>query len=327
MENENAKRIVTLSTILLVSFSIWTSVAKAPIGQRHLSTAAIILPVYKGEELSAEAYLVKVIGQDTALLKRKEWKRLAPASLTKILTALVALEESNPLAKIVFSAEAKDIEEKTSQVKKGEWLSLLDTIRLLMVGSANDAAQAIAERVGRDQGAVDFTQSLAVFTDMMNKKAAALGMYDSYFQNPVGLDGDNHYSSAQDLARLAEYTLINYPEVWNVSREPEAVVYANEGREYSMKNTDNLLKEFPAILGSKTGFTEKAEGALLMIYPVRNLTPVESADSSGNPISNGVYPVRPDKTAIIVILRSPDRSADGRKIIKWLEEINPHTYP
>src|SRR3989344_5443542 len=111
MENENIKRIVTLLTILLVSFSVWTSVAWAPIGQRYLATAAI-LPVYAGEELSAEAYFVKIIGQDSALLKKKEWKHLAPASLTKILTALVALDESNPLAKVIFSADAKKIEEK-----------------------------------------------------------------------------------------------------------------------------------------------------------------------------------------------------------------------
>ena len=106
--------------------------------------------------------------------------------------------------------------------------------------------------------------------------------------------------SAEDLAILAEYILKKHTKILEISRTVETVVYSDKLTEYRVANTNDLLREFPAILGGKTGFTDNAKGALLFLYPVR-----------------------PGLTAIAVLLGSEDRFEDGRWIIQWLETINP----
>ena len=259
----------------------------------------LIAPIVFGRtpKINAHAYIVKIIGQNQPALSRREWKSLPPASLTKILTAVLAEEILLPEDKIIFSEEAKKTEEKLSPVKRGDTVLRDQAITLALVSSFNDAALALAENIGKNKGGGNFNQRLHIFKFLLNERANLLGLTGSEFQNPIGLDEDGHYASANDLARLAEYVWLNHPDIWEISRQIETTIKTEEGAIYKINNTDDLLKEFPAILGSKTGFTEKARGALLFLYPVR-----------------------PDKTAIIVILGSEDRFGDGRKIIQWLEE-------
>lgn len=301
-ENEHKqKQILPLLAVLCLGLLVWSSVAQAPTGQKHQQSQAAILPVYPGPDLSAPAYLVKIIGENKILLRRREWKRVAPASLTKLMTSLLALNGLNLAEKIFFSREYKNVEEKTSPVPAGETIAPTDVIRLTMIGSANDGAIALADQVGRNLlgESSSFAERQLIFKEEMNRLALKLGLADSHFENPVGWDQEGHYSSAEDLAKLAEYIWFKYPEIWKFSRNSEISVFGESGREYKMENTDELFKEYPAILGSKTGFTDNAKQSLLLLYPVR-----------------------PDKTAVVVILGSEDRAADGRKIIKWLETLS-----
>lgn len=247
-------------------------------------------------QLSAQAYLVKIIGEEGALLSQRSWKPLPPASLTKILTALMAYEELPSAEKIKFSIEAKRVEEKTSSAKAGEIFARNDAIRFALVGSANDAALALAERVGEQMGGATFEDRVNLFVRKMNERAQALGLLNSEFKNPTGLDEEGHLSTAEDLARLAEYIWLRRRDLWENSRIISAEVLSEGGNIHQVMTTNDLLKEFPAILGGKTGFTDRAKGTLILLYPVR-----------------------PDKVAVIVILGSADRFGDGRKIIQWLE--------
>lgn len=248
-------------------------------------------------ELNAQAYLVKIVGQNPPILTRRAWKSLPPASLTKILTAVLAQETLFPGDKIFFSEEAKNTEEKLSPLKKGDTVLRDQAIALALVSSYNDAALAIAESIGQSRGGVNFIGRLNIFKTLLNEKVSLLGLLGTEFQNPVGLDEDGHYASAEDLAKLAEYVWLYHPDIWDISRQIETTITTEDGTTYKINNTDDLLKEFPAIRGSKTGFTDKARGALLFLYPVK-----------------------PDKMAIIVVLGSEDRFGDGRKIIQWLEK-------
>lgn len=296
--------------ILLASFLILVSAAKKESNfsdqgmARQKEKLPIILRLDKSipePEVTAHAYLVKIIGEEEPVLKRRESKPLAPASLTKILTYIVAKETLKERDSIKFSEKSKESAEageKLSYVASGEKLSLEDTLKLMLIFSANDAASAIAEKIGIRWGAETYEERIRIFTGLMNKKASELEMNDSYFENPSGLDSDRHLTTARDLAKLAEYVWYKHPEMWEISRTTETGIISNQDKSYTIKNTNDLLLEFPGLLGGKTGFTDNAQGTLLLLYPVK-----------------------PDNIAIIVILKSDDRFEDGRKIIRWLEKV------
>ena len=246
--------------------------------------------------ISAEAYIVRFAGSDTPLIGRRMDKPVAPASLTKIMTAVIAAEKLAPMDTGMMTAYAKNVEERKSNAKEGDEFLRDDLIRMALAVSANDAALALAEGTGWNTGAIGSLEQVAAFVQLMNTKARILGMTATHFENPTGLDMPRHLASARDLALLAEYVLARHPQFWAMTREPEAAVATTEQKTYALENSNDLLKEFPALIGGKTGLTDNAKEALLLLYPVK-----------------------PNKIALIVILRSDDRFDDGRKIIQWLE--------
>ncbi|MDP3710450.1 MAG: serine hydrolase [bacterium] len=299
MEAKNDYKLHILVGCLILLVSVLFSINKKPAGRAPSKTALVYEALdQKRPDTQAESYLVKIAGENKYLLKQREWKKFAPASLTKLLTAVIAEEELNPFEKINVSAEAKNVEAKISSVEKGEWLTKDDLLKLLLSGSANDIARVLTEEIGHQHGTKSIEGGLETFQQLAKKKVDELGMYDSSFKNPVGLDDPEHYTTAQDLVKLAEHILYRHPRLWDFSVFHEVEIYTESGKGYVMNNTNGLLKEFPAILGSKTGFTDKARDTLLMLYPVR-----------------------PDKIAIVVILKSENRTEDGRKIINWLDGL------
>ena len=221
---------------------------------------------------------------------------MAPASLTKLMTAYEARRILQFRADVVFSKEAEAVEEKRSGVATGEVFSRDAAVELALVPSANDAALALAEAAGAKMGGGSFDEKIALFVERMNAQAKEMGLANTHFENPAGLDSQTHKSTAQDLARIAEEIIRKDPAMLEITREPEVHVTSRAGKIYTQETTDELLKEFPALLGGKTGMTDAAGGALLLLYPTR-----------------------PNHTAIIIILKSDDRFGDGRKIIRWLE--------
>lgn len=247
--------------------------------------------------VDAQSYIVRLVGEPTPLLSRRELKRMPPASLTKLMTAAVAREQLTPSDLITFSQQAKEVDPTQSSAKTGELFLRDDAIKFAVIDSANDAAYALAQAVEKKYRAA---AAPAIFTDLMNKKAEELGMADSHFQNSIGLDDPDHFMSAADMARLLEYIFQAHQGIFEISRTIEATVYSIDRRSHAITNTNDLLKEFPAILGSKTGFTDAAQGTLAMLYPVK-----------------------PNRAALIVIMGSHDRFGDGRKLIRWLETSFP----
>lgn len=272
--------------------------------------------------LSAHAYLVKLIGIETPLAAKREWKLMPPASLTKILTVLITLEELKQAEKVVFSADAKNIEDKRSLIRAGETLWRDDVVRLALISSSNDATMALAEKIGEKYGGETFEERIKIFIDIMNRRALLLGLKNSQFKNPSGLDMPGHEMSASDIARLAEYIWQNQRALLDITRIFESVIRPLGGQSIIIKNTNELLQEFPALRGGKTGLTDNAKGTLLLLYPVspiRNNQPQKPFGRvSAGEVSNGV---KSGNIAIIVILGSDDRFGDGRKVIQWLEKI------
>jgi D-alanyl-D-alanine carboxypeptidase (penicillin-binding protein 5/6) len=194
--------------------------------------------------VDAEAYLVQNSGTGEVLASQDARERLPMASITKLMTVLVALERASPDEIATVSTRAAGIGESTINLRPGERVALRDLIRAALVQSANDAANAIAAHVGGG--------SIPRFVRLMNARAQQLGLTDTHFANPDGLDAPDHYSSARDITKLARVAM-NKPLI----RETVRLVDASAaGR--SLHTWNDLLSMFPNVIGVKTGHTNGA---------------------------------------------------------------------
>lgn len=178
-------------------------------------------------------------------------ERRAPASTTKMMTALVTLEKARLTDVVTAGPNVKTVEPVVIGLVPGDRLTVEQLLYGMMLNSGNDAAVALAEHVGG---------SIPKFAEMMNAKAAELGMKNSHFANPHGLDADGHYSTAYDLAILARAALSN-PVFEKIVATRD---YRIEGAvRWIFKNSNRLLGAFPGADGVKTGYTDAAGRCLV----------------------------------------------------------------
>ncbi len=183
------------------------------------------------------------------LAERNADEQRAPASITKILTVLVALESADPNAMVTVSSRAAATGEREIDLVAGEQVPLDALLKAAMVHSANDAATAIAEHVG---GSVDG------FADMMNAKAAELGMTGSHFVNPHGLDTNGHVTTARDMLTLA-LAAMEYQGFRDIAKARMMVFPdAPDGTRRIGSSTNLMLEDYDGTNGIKTGFTSRA---------------------------------------------------------------------
>ena len=177
-------------------------------------------------------------------------EKLPIASLTKIMTAIVALENSKPNQAIVVSQKAAGVGENSMGLSQGESLTLEELIYGLILHSGNDAAEAIAEgsRFGKD-----------TFVYLMNKKVEDLGLNDTHFTNPSGLEGDGkQYSTVYDLLVITRYALLNPVFSRIVSSPSRQIAATDKHKAFYLFNETNLLTSYPGVKGVKTGYTDEA---------------------------------------------------------------------
>jgi D-alanyl-D-alanine carboxypeptidase (penicillin-binding protein 5/6) len=209
------------------------------------------------------------------LAERDPDTRRAPASLTKLMTAYLAFEaiRDGTLAldeHVVVSTKAWRMGGSRMFIEVGNEVSIEDLLRGLIVQSGNDAAVALAERIGGSEEA---------FVALMNERAASLGMTGTTFRNPTGLPAAGHLSTARDLARLAEAVLEDFPEFRGYFAEPEFTY--NGIRQY---NRNRLLRRDDSVDGLKTGYTSTAGYCVVTTAErdgMRLVAVVLGADTSG----------------------------------------------
>jgi D-alanyl-D-alanine carboxypeptidase (penicillin-binding protein 5/6) len=194
--------------------------------------------------VAARAYLVENGATGEVLAARAPAERLPMASITKLMTVLVTLEHE-PISHVVTVAPgAAAVGESSIDLRAGERLTVRDLLEAALIQSANDAADALAYDVGHgDEGA---------FVAMMNARARRLGLRDTHFTRPDGLDAPGHYSSARDLTLLAR-VVMHQPVVRQIVRERTATI---PGR--VLHTWNDLLGTFPGLYGVKTGHTAAA---------------------------------------------------------------------
>lgn len=195
---------------------------------------------------SAEAAILMDAATGTVLYEKQADAPMRIASTTKILTALVVLEEASPCDEITVQPQHM-AEGSSMYLKVGETLTVQELLYGLLLSSGNDAALALTEVCGGE----------AAFVEKMNVLAQRIGMADSAFQNPNGLDAEGHYSTARDMARLAAYAADD-PAFVRLASTVKATV---AGR--SMSNHNKLLQRIDGCIGMKTGYT-KAAGRTLV---------------------------------------------------------------
>jgi D-alanyl-D-alanine carboxypeptidase (penicillin-binding protein 5/6) len=202
----------------------------------------------------AHGILLKELNSGRILYEHDAGKRMSPASLTKIMSALVILEKGQLDDLVTISPNAARAHKTHLRVKAGQVFRLEDLLKAMLIVSANDACLAAVEHVGGDE---------AQFVALMNAKAAALGLADTHFSNGCGFDNPDHYSTAEDLATLSVMAL-DQPIFRQLVREERAIITPVNGHHaYVLLTTNRLLGRIPGVEGIKTGFTSKAGRCLI----------------------------------------------------------------
>ena len=237
---------------------------------------------------------VRPDGTTKILYKKDEHEPLLIASLTKLMSALVALKHYAPTQEIVITRDILNEQGEAGYLREGEVFSVKDLLHLALIESSNDAAAALAEPLGR-----------TLFIQRMQEQAEQLEMKNSSFMNPTGLDppvgGEKgNYSTASDLTKLAMRLMEQHPQVFDILSQEKLDLYTREGKfHHTMRNTNTLLhySEWPTrILGGKTGSTPQAKESLILL--------LESPDYKGYIVN--------------VVLGSEDRFLEMRTLLQWI---------
>jgi len=233
----------------------------------------------------ANAALAIDMNSNEILFEQDANKRMPIASLTKLMTLLIVLEDNKLNETVLISQKSATVEGSTMYLRVGEEISVRNLIYGAIINSANDAAIALAEH---NAGSTE------LFVKKMNQKAKNLGLLNTHFANPVGLDDQENYSSALDIAKLSKEIYKNEFIQKAAKISEMEVVDKNQYYTHNLKTTNKLLNSYLHIDGLKTGTTELAGQCLTTI--------AENEDG---------------KKIITVVLHSPDRFQETKAIIDW----------
>lgn len=250
--------------------------------------------------VKAEVVLVSDIDSGFMLYQKALNLRRPIASLTKLMTAVVAKDNFQPDSAILVTKAAINIDNgQNNSLRAGEMFKLADLLKMMLLISSNKAAAALAENLNTDY-----------FVNLMNAKAKDINMTRTNFADPSGLNMANQ-STAEDLKRLAQYILQNYPEIFVATQTDQATVTSQNLKiEHQLKNI-NLLAQSPkflkdldvAYLGGKTGFTDEAKETYLGLFSF----PSEK-------LSGQHYRI------LIIVLNSDNRYNDVETLLNWVKK-------
>lgn len=234
--------------------------------------------------LSAQGALAVDLDSGVPLYEKNVDQPLLPASTTKIITALVALDTYN-LDQILTVGKGVSVDGQKMGLYLGEQITFENLLYGLLVYSANDAAETLAQ---------NYPAGYDLFIAAMNQKAADLSMTNSHFDNPVGLDTDDQHSTAKDLIRASEVAMRN-PEFAKIVGTKQVTVANVSGKSiYNLKNINQLLGTVPGVMGVKTGWTENARENLV------------------------TYIERDGHKVMVAVLGSQDRFGETKELIDWI---------
>lgn len=251
-------------------------------------------------EVKALSALVWEKTNDVIFFEKSPDVRRPIASITKLMTAAVVLDNASTTENVKISFFAVRTEGSAGELYPNEKLTVSDLLHAMLLESSNDAAIALAEYVGRKYtigGGGEAATDEFVF--LMNKKSAELGLLNTQFADPSGLNDTASFSTAKNVAELVHQLRSNssYDIIWEILKKDEIVLISqDEGIIHTFTNNNPFVAELKNIIGGKTGYTEKAGESMVLV--------VESPDG--------------EIEIIYVVLGSTDRIEDMRILINWL---------
>lgn len=236
-------------------------------------------------DIIAKAVYILDLNSDTVLFQKNADRSLYPASLTKIMTALVALDYYQ-LDQILTVKNADRSIGNTMNLVAGDKLTTKDLLYGLLVSSGNDAALALAE---------NYPGGYTQFILTMNQKSASLGLKKTHFNNVSGVEDANHLTTAEEISKLTQVALQN-PVFRQIVNTGQIDIESAKGNHYSLHSTNELLSSNPKVKGVKTGWTPEAGGCLITLI-----------NQNGHSV-------------LITVLGSQDRFSETEKIIHWIQQ-------
>ncbi len=223
-----------------------------------LGVLALPLPSFAegvpAPSVSAESAILIDATYGVVLYEKNADAILPMASTTKIMTALTALSSMDPQTRITISPEAIGVEGSSIYLVEGEVLTLEELLYALLLESANDAAVAIALAI---DGSVE------AFADRMNRMARDLGLQNTHFENPHGLDGETHYTTAHELAIITKRAMQSELFCTMIATKKKTISHPAEGQARLLCNHNRLLSSYEGAIGVKTGYTKKSGRCLV----------------------------------------------------------------
>ena len=237
----------------LESSNVTTITQQAPVQQ---ITQQIKPTIPKGLQLTAKSALSIEIenGNEKILFKKNEKQQLPIASLTKLMTTLVVLQQYDLNQEVIITEDSLKQEGEQGDLKVGQTLSVKDLLYITLIESSNRSAFALSEIISTEQ-----------FVILMNQTAKELGLTNTHFDDSTGLDAKS-YSTAEDLVKLSKHLFENYPLFGEIIRLKEFELYLTDGSlHHTLINTNKLLGQVRGVVGGKTVWTQIARGSFMVI--------------------------------------------------------------
>lgn len=247
----------------------------------------------KAPAIGARAAVLIDVNTGNVIYEKNAYDRLPPASTTKVLTAILALEKGDLNKVVNVSSNAASVGESTLGLSTGDRLTLMDLIHGALIRSANDACVAIAEEIAPSE---------EEFLGLMNLKARILGTEKTTFFNTNGLPQKGHLTTAYDLAAITRYALKNQLFADIIKKKYYTVTWQDSKKTRKIKNTNLLLWTYTKAIGVKTGTTDKAGKCLISAARDQEME------------------------LIAVVLNSPDRFNEAKKLLEYGFETKGRYY-
>ncbi len=272
--------VVIFSLAIYGFYSHYTSTEKLSSTQTHLKKAPSHVGNFSAPNITATHAIVWDVRRNTAIFEKNSEESYPLASLTKIMTAVTALERVPRNTTITIDDEALAQYGHSSLIEGERWL-LADLLDFALIESSNDGIAAVASAVGAISEGLPSERGAGrvSFIDMMNEKAKKLGLEHMYFENESGLDIYNEteagaYGSAEDVAKLFSYIITTHPHLLESTTYPSLHLSSLSGNNHTAINTNRAMASIPALIGSKTGYTDISGGNLGVVidpginYPI-----------------------------------------------------------
>lgn len=271
--------IVALAVFFVASQQVLAGKVVSPVGDRQLSDMfdpflqmhrdgfriqAVTQQTNLSTDLTENSYIAVDFTTGNTILSKNTSQKVPIASLTKIMSAMVALDLMSAQETITVSKYASLMPPTKIGISAGEKLTLDELLHGMLMTSANDAAQAVADGVNSK-----YQQNIFVWA--MNRKAQLLGLKYTHFSNPQGFDNTQNYSTASDLAILSHYALTYYPEIARIVQEDYVQLPASSlHKQYDLYNWNGLLDVYPNVSGIKIGNTTAAKYTNIVVSQREN---------------------------------------------------------